>query len=170
MKRAMALVISIGSSCAVSAVPELSFPAGSCSGIIEVDDPVLLEKSDRYFDGDASFSFVLDFDEAEAFGVSLLFDDFDGDNEAYAQWAADQDASGIPLALERDDLMPASFIGSMTIDRPDDNSVPTLVGIEPTGNYFKEFTFRFRLLPIAGGSAYIVQGLTVPVQGLCAAI
>ena len=154
----------------ILAVPELPFPAGSCSGIIVLDDPLLIEKSDRYFDGDANLVFVFDFDEGVAFGVSLLFDDWDGDNEAYAQWSMDQDGSGTELLLERDELMPASFIGSITLDRPDDDSVPNLIGTQPTGNYFKFFQFRFRLLPIAGGSTYIVQGLNVPYQGFCAAI
>ena len=152
------------------AVPELPFPAGSCSGIIVLDDPLLTEKSDRYFDGDASLAFVFDFDESKAFGVFLLFDDWDGDNEAFAQWSMDQDDSGTELVLERDDLMPASFVGSITLDRPDDDSVPNLVGTQPTGNYFNSFEFRFRLLPIAGGSTYIVQGLNAPYQGFCATI
>ena len=97
-------------------------------------------------------------------------DYWDGDNEAYAQWSMDQDDSGTELIVERDDLMPASFIGSITLDRPDDDSVPNLVGTQPTGNYFKSFEFRFRLLPIAGGSTYIVQGLNVPYQGFCTTI
>lgn len=154
-----------------SALPELPFPTGGCSGIIPISDPDLIEKSPDFFDGDANLTVVFDFDNAEAFGVFLLFDDWDGDNEAFAQWSADQDGSGMALNIERDDLLPASFIGSITVEFPDDAFTPDLVGVEPTGNAgFKNYELRFRLLPTAGGATYIIQTLNAPFHGFCSTI
>ena len=156
---------------AVGAFPELPFPTGSCSGIIPLEDARILEKSPDFFDGDANLTVVFDFDNAEAFGVFILFDDWDGDNEAFAQWAADQDGSGMQLDIERDDLLPASFIGSITVEFPDDAFTPDLVGVQPTGNAgFKRYELRFRLLPTAGGATYIIQTLNAPFHGFCSAI
>ena len=153
-----------------SALPELPFPTGGCSGIIPISDPDLIEKSPDFFDGDANLTVVFDFDNAEAFGVFLLFDNWDRDGEAFAQWSADQDGSGIPLTIERDALSPASFIASMRLELPDDTVVRDLVGVEPTGNVFREDEIHFRLLPTAGGATYIIQLLNAPFHGFCSTI
>ena len=171
MKKLILTVFSIFSFSAVGAVPELPFPTGSCSGIIPIDDPNIMETNPNYYDGSANLTIVLDFDDAEAFGTLLLFDNWDrGDDEAYAQWAVDQDGSGTPLTIERDELLPASFIGSVKLELPDDDLVPNLVGVQPTGNAFREDEIRFRLLPTAGGATYIIQGLNFPLQGFCSTI
>ena len=170
MKKLILTVFSIFSFSAVGAVPELPFPTGSCSGIIPFPDVVLQDPLAGTYDGTANLTIVLDFDEAEAFGVFVLFDDWDGDNEAISQWAADQDGSGISLTIERDELLPASFIGSFKLEFPDDDLVPDLVGVQPTGNAFVEYEVRFRLLPTAGGATYIIQELSGPFHGFCSTI
>lgn len=171
MKKLILTVLSIFSFSAVAAVPELPFPTGSCSGIIPLDDPQTLEQCSDCYDGTANLTIVLDFDGAEAFGVFALFEDWDGDDEAFAQWSIDQDGSGTQLTIERDDLLPSSFIGSFTPEIPDDELVPeNIVGLQPTGNAFKEYEIRFRLLPTAGGATYIIQGLNFPFHGFCSSI
>ena len=170
MKKLILTVFSIFSFSAVGAVPELPFPTGSCSGIIPIDDPQIMENSSNYYDGGANLAIVLDFDDAEAFGIELLFDNYDRDDEAFAQWSIDQDGSGTQLTIERDELLPASFIGSFTLEYPDDDLVPNLVGLQPTGNVSKEYELRFRLLPTAGGATYIIQGLSFPLHGFCSTI
>ena len=100
MKKLILTVFSIFSFSAVAAVPELPFPTGSCSGIIPIDDPQIMENSSNYYDGGANLAIVLDFDEAEAFGIELLFDNYDRDDEAFAQWSIDQDGSGTQLTIE----------------------------------------------------------------------
>ena len=153
-----------------SALPELPFPTGGCSGIIPLDDAKIMESSPAYYDGTANLTLTLDFDEEEAFGTFLLFDNWDRDGEAFAQWSADQDGSGIPLTIERDALSPASFIASIRLELPDDTAVRDLVGVEPTGNVFREDEIHFRLLPTAGGATYIIQLLNAPFHGFCSTI
>ena len=170
MKKLILTVLSIFSFSAVAAVPELPFPTGSCSGIIPIDDPQITEIISNAYDGSANLAIVFDFDEGEAFGVEFLYDNFDRDDEAFAQWSIDQDGSGTQLTIERDDLLPASFIGSFTLEYVNDDLVPNLVGLQPTGNAFEEYELRFRLLPTAGGATYIIQGLSFPLHGFCSAI
>lgn len=152
-----------------SAIPDIPFPAGSCAGIIPLDDPYLMETNSSYIDGIANITFVFDFDNDQLFGVALLFDDYDGDNERLSQWSLDQDSSGNSVKIERDDLMPASFVATFNIDLPDDRLTPINL-TQPTGNAFQEVPIVIRLLPVGGGSSYIIQGLDIPYHGFCTAI
>ena len=113
---------------------------------------------------------TFDFDEAQAFGVLLLFDDYDGENQLFAEWSLDQDASGTSFTVERDELMPASFIVTLSLELPNEDSTPDLVGVQPTGNVFREFTAKLRLLPTGGGSMYIIQAINFAEHGFCAAL
>jgi hypothetical protein len=153
-----------------SAIPELPFPSGSCSGILSLTDPELSSNNSRTFDGDANLTLIFDFDAGQAYGVFLLYDNFDGDSERFAQWSMDQDLSGTSLTIERDELMPASFIATFSIDFPIDESTPNLVDLQPTGNVFVDYTVKFRLLPTGGGSMYIIQGINNAEHGFCAAL
>ena len=170
MNKLILTALSIFSFSAVAAVPELPFPTGSCSGIIPFSDVAFQTPISDTYDGTSSLTIVLDFDEAQAFGVFVLFDNWDRDDEALAQWAVDQDGSGTPLTIERDELLPAAFIGSVKLELPDDDLVRDLVGVQPEGNAFVEYEIRFRLLPTAGGATYIIQGLNFPFHGFCSTI
>ena len=81
-------------------------------------------------------SLVLDFDDRRAYGSVVFFDDnvpgVDEDDRLSSQWSLDQDDSGISLEIVRDDLIPASFIVSFTIDEPPVDSVD-VVNLQPTG-------------------------------------
>ena len=156
-------------SCVMSAVPDVPFPAGNCAGIIPIDDPEQMETDNSYIDGIANISFIIDFDNAQLFGVAALFDDYDGDNERLIQWSFDQDSSGNDAKIERDDLMPASFLATFSIDLPDDRLTPINV-TRPTGNAFQEVPIKVRLLPVGSGSSYIIQGVNIPYHGFCTAI
>ena len=170
MKKLLSVFVLFYSAAAFSAIPELPFPTGSCSGILSLVDPELTSNNSRTFDGDANLTLLFDFDAAQAYGVFLLFDDFDGDSERFAQWSLDQDASGTSLTIERDELMPASFIATLSLDFPIDDNTPNLVNLQPTGNVFQEYTVKFRLLPTGGGSMYIIQGINNAEHGFCAAL
>ena len=100
----------------------------------------------------------------------LLFDDYDGENERFAEWSLDQDASGTSFTMERDELMPAAFIATLSLELPVDDSTPNLVNLQPTGNLFQEYTIKLRLLPTGGGSMYIIQGINNAEHGFCAAL
>ena len=170
MKKLLSVFVLFYSALTFSAIPELPFPSGSCSGILSLTDPELSSNNSRTFDGDANLTLIFDFDAGQAYGVFLLFDDFDGDNERFAQWSVDQDASGASFTMERDELMPASFIATLSLDFPIDDNTPNLVNLQPTGNVFQEYTVKFRLLPTGGGSMYIIQGINNAEHGFCAAL
>lgn len=156
---------------ATSAVPVLPLPTGSCSGIIPLEDqPAQTPKNSQTYDGSFNLSIVLDFDEGKAYGTFLFFDDWDGNNETFAQWSIDQDASGTSFSIERDELQPAAFVLTLPLDLPIDENTPDLIGVQPTGNVFQEYTVRLRLLPIGGGSTYVIQGITAAIHGFCAAL
>ena len=158
---------SILSLSAVGAVPELPFPTGSCSGLIPLD------AADTSGDGDgaSSISLVLDFDDRRAYGSVVFFDDnVPGvDDRLSSQWSLDQDDSGISLEIVRDDLIPASFIVSFTIDEPPVDSVD-VVDLQPTGNAFDRYEVVLRLLPNAGGASYPMQLVSAPYSGFCNAL
>lgn len=171
MKCLVTLITTLCASFAMSAVPELPFPTGSCSGLVPlVDEPSQTLKDSRTYDGSFNLSIVLDFDEAKAYGMFLFFDDYDGDNETYAQWSIDQDATGTSFSIERDELLPAAFMVTLSLDLPIDENTPNLVGLQPTGNVFQEYKVNFRLLPVGNGSTYVIQSVNDPLQGFCAAL
>lgn len=171
MYRLLIIIALLYAGFATSAVPVLPLPTGSCSGIIPLEDqPQQTLKDSRTYDGSFNLSIVLDFDEAKAYGTFLFFDDWDGNNETFAQWSIDQDASGTSFSIERDELLPAAFLLTLSLDLPIDENTPDLVGVQPTGNVFQEYTVRLRLLPIAGGSTYVIQGINATIQGFCAAL
>ena len=167
MTKLFLAMFSIFSLSAVGAVPELPFPTGSCSGLIPLD------AADTSGDGDgaSSISLVLDFDDRRAYGSVVFFDDnVPGvDDRLSSQWSLDQDDSGISLEIVRDDLIPASFIVSFTIDEPPVDSVD-VVDLQPTGNAFDRFEVVLRLLPNAGGASYPMQLVSAPYSGFCNAL
>ena len=167
MTKLFLAMFSIFSLSAVGAVPELPFPTGSCSGLIPLD------AADTSGDGDgaSSISLVLDFDDRRAYGSVVFFDDnVPGvDDRLSSQWSLDQDDSGISLEIVRDDLIPASFIVSFTIDEPPVDSVD-VVNLQPTGNAFDRFEVVLRLLPNAGGVSYPMQLVSAPYSGFCNAL
>jgi hypothetical protein len=170
MKKLLSVFVLFYSALTFSAIPELPFPSGSCSGIFSLRNPEDWQKNSSHYDGNANFTLTLDFDEAQAYGVFLLFDDYDGENERFAEWSLDQDASGTSFTMERDELMPASFIATLSLELPVDDSTPNLVNLQPTGNVFQEYTIKLRLLPTGGGSMYIIQGINNAEHGFCAAL
>ena len=167
MTKLFLVMFSIFSLSAVGAVPELPFPTGSCSGLIPLD------AADTSGDGDgaSSISLVLDFDDRRAYGSVVFFDDnVPGvDDRLSSQWSLDQDDSGISLEIVRDDLIPASFIVSFTIDEPPVDSVD-VVNLQPTGNAFDRYEVVLRLLPNAGGASYPMQIVSAPYSGFCNAL
>ena len=167
MTKLFLAMFSIFSLSAVGAVPELPFPTGSCSGLIPLD------AADTSGDGDgaSSISLVLDFDDRRAYGSVVFFDDnVPGvDDRLSSQWSLDQDDSGISLEIVRDDLIPASFIVSFTIDEPPVDSVD-VVDLQPTGNAFDRYEVVLRLLPNAGGASYPMQLVSAPSSGFCNAL
>ena len=170
MKKLLSVLVLFYSALTFSAIPEIPFPSGSCSGILPLTDPEQWPKNTFHYDGNANVTLTFDFDEAQAFGVLLLFDDYDGENQLFAEWSLDQDASGTSFTVERDELMPASFIVTLSLELPNEDSTPDLVGVQPTGNVFREFTAKLRLLPTGGGSMYIIQAINFAVHGFCAAL
>ena len=92
------------------------------------------------------------------------------DDRLSSQWSLDQDDSGISLEIVRDDLIPASFIVSFTIDEPPVDSVVDVVNLQPTGNAFDRFEVVLRLLPNAGGASYPMQLVSAPYSGFCNAL
>ena len=169
MTKLFLAMFSIFSLSAVGAVPELPFPTGSCSGLIPLDAAATSGDGD----GAASISLVLDFDDRRAYGSVVFFDDnapgVDEDDRLSSQWSLDQDDSGISLEIVRDDLIPASFIVSFTIDEPLVNSVD-VVNLQPTGNAFDRAEVVLRLLPNAGGASYPMQLVNAPYSGFCNAL
>lgn len=167
MTKLFLAMFSIFSLSAVGAVPELPFPTGSCSGLIPLD------AADTSGDGDgaSSISLVLDFDDRRAYGSVVFFDDnVPGvDDRLSSEWSLDQDDSGISLEIVRDDLIPASFIVSFTIDEPTSDSVD-VVTLRPTGNAFDRYEVVLRLLPNAGGASYPMQLVSAPYSGFCNAL
>lgn len=150
---------------AASAVPVLPLPAGSCSGLIPLDSPQVAGDGG----GAANISLVLDFDDQSAHGAIIYFStEGPDDDRLVAQWSLDQDGSGITVDLVRDQLVPASFIVSLTIDlNPGDSDERDLEGLQPTGNEFVPLDVVLRLLPTSGGVNYIIQGVSTPIHGFC---
>ncbi len=167
MTKLFLAMFSIFSLSAVGAVPELPFPTGSCSGLIPLD------AADTSGDGDgaSSASLILDFDDRRAYGSVVFFDEnVPGvDDRLMSQWSLDQDDSGISLEIVRDDLIPASFIVSFTIDDTPVDSID-LGNLQPTGNAFERRELVLRLLPNAGGASYPFQMLNIPYSGFCNAL
>ena len=169
MKKLSVAILSLCSVNAFSAVPELPFPTGSCSGLIPLDSSQI-----AYDEGGASsISLVLDFDDQSGYGAIIYFspEGPDGDGRLEAQWSLDQDGSGIALDIVRDELLPASFIASFTVDlNPGDSNERDLEGLQPTGNEFVPRDVVLRLLPTANGASYIMQGINPTHHGFCNAL
>jgi|SaaInlStandDraft_1057018.scaffolds.fasta_scaffold126355_2 hypothetical protein len=148
---------------------QLPFPTGRCSGLIPLDSSQVAGNGG----GASSISVVLDFDDQSAHGVIIYFspEGPDGEDRLEAQWSLDQDGSGIALDIARDELLPASFITSLTLElSPDDSDERDLKGLQPTGNEFVPFEVVLRLLPTAGGARYIIQGVNITHNGFCDAL
>ena len=167
MKKLSVAILSLCSVNAFSAVPELPFPAGSCSGLIPLDSSQVAGGED----GAANVSLVLDFDDQSAYGAIIFFGTSgpDDDDNSVSQWSLDQDGSGITLDIVRDELIPASFIVSMTIDDTLSDDID-LGNLEPTGNEFELRELVFRMLPSAGGASYVLQGVSTDTHGFCNAL
>ena len=167
MKKLSIAILSLCSVNAFSAVPELPFPTGSCSGLIPLDSSQVAGGED----GAANVSLVLDFDDQSAYGAIIFFgtNGPDDDDKSVSQWSLDQDGSGITLDIARDDLIPASFIGSMTIDDTISDDID-LGDLDPTGNEFELSEIVFRILPSAGGASYVLQGISTDIHGFCNAL
>ena len=167
MKKLSVAILSLCSVNAFSAVPELPFPTGSCSGLIPLDSSQVAGGED----GAANVSLVLDFDDQSAYGAIIFFGTSgpDDDDKSVSQWSLDQDGSGITLDIVRDELIPASFIVSMTIDDTLSDDID-LGNLEPTGNEFELRELVFRMLPSAGGASYVLQGVSTDTHGFCNAL
>ena len=72
MKKLLSVFVLFYSALTFSAISELPFPSGSCSGILYLTDPELSSNNSRTFDGDANLTLIFDFDEGQAYGVFLL--------------------------------------------------------------------------------------------------
>jgi len=167
MRKLCFSILSLYSVNAFSAVPELPFPAGSCSGLIPLDSSQVAGGED----GAANVSLVLDFDDQSAYGAIIFFGTSgpDDDDKSVSQWSLDQDGSGITLDIVRDELIPASFIASMTIDVNISDDID-LGDLDPTGNEFELSELVFRILPSAGGASYVLQGISTDIHGFCNAL
>ena len=147
---------------------QLPFPTGTCSGLIPLDSAQVAEMA-GYRGGTANLSLVLDFDDQSAYGAVIYFED--SDRELVAQWSIDQDGSGITLEIVRDELLPASFIASLTVDlMPGTSDERDLEGLQPTGNEFVPRDIVLRLFPTAAGASYIIQGVNITHHGFCTAL
>ena len=168
MKKLCFAILSLYSINAFSTVPELPFPTGSCSGLIPIDSSRVAGSGG----GASSISVVLDFDDQSAHGVIIYFSPEGPDGDGLvAQWSLDQDGSGIALDIVRDELLPASFIASFTVDlNPGDSNERDLEGLQPTGNEFVPRDVVLRLLPTADGASYIMQGINFTHHGFCNAL
>jgi hypothetical protein len=147
---------------------QLPFPTGKCSGLIPLDSSQVAGNGG----GAANISLVLDFDDQSAYGAIIYFSPQGTDDDGLvAQWSLDQDGSGITLEIATDELLPASFIASLTLDlNPGDSDERDLKGLQPTGNEFVPFEVVLRLLPTAGGARYIIQGVNITHNGFCDAL
>ena len=70
MKKLSVAILSLCSVNAFSAVPELPFPTGSCSGLIPLDSAQVAEMA-GYRGGTANLSLVLDCDDQSAYGAVI---------------------------------------------------------------------------------------------------
>jgi hypothetical protein len=160
MKKLCFAILSLCSVNAFSAFPELSFPTGSCSGLVPGDNASLLDAiidEGESVRGIGSAAIAFDFDESTVSGEFVLFIEPESDNEAYPRWSFDQDDSGIDLSIERDMNFPASFLVTFQVDTPKGDAEYDFINLPRTGNIHTSEIQSVRLMPVNGGATFILQ-------------
>lgn len=170
MKKICVTLLSLYTINAFAAFPELPVPTGTCSGLLSGDNASLLDaiiEEGEPVRGIANAAIAFDFDDLSVAGEFFFFIEPESDLEAYPRWSFDQDGSGIELSIERDVDFPASFIATFQLDTPSGGVEYDFANLSTTGNLHTSEIAKFRLMPVNGGTTFIIQ--SPDTQGVCQA-